>query len=130
MPDPDRRPWAATRQALSDQLGQLDGLLPGSVVHRRMRCGKPACACQNDPSARHGPYIQWTHTVDGKTVTRLLTPDELARYHDWFDNARRVKELVAKLETVCVRALDAEQRRGRANREPARPPRRRPRSGA
>ncbi len=108
--DPDKRPWAATRQGLADALGQIDGLLPGSVTVRRMRCGKPGCACKADPPTLHGPYTQWTRTVDGKTVTRYLSKDELARYQPWFDNARRLKDLVAKLEIVTVLALEADQR--------------------
>lgn len=112
-PDPDTRPWAATRQGLAAELGQLDGVLPGSVVRRHMRCGKPRCACRTDPAALHGPYIQWTRTVDGKTVTRFLTEDELARYQSWFDNARRLKELVAKLEIASVHALETERDRRR-----------------
>jgi hypothetical protein len=65
--------WAATRRALAQALGEIDGVLPGSVVVRRMRCGKTACACQTDPDARHGPYIQWTRTINGKTVTRNVS---------------------------------------------------------
>jgi hypothetical protein len=109
-PTPDPKPWAATRRALAVELGKIDGVLPGSVVRRHMRCGKPGCACQTDPPARHGPYIQWTRTIDGKTVTRLLTDEELARYQPWFDNARRLKELVAKLQIASVHALEAERR--------------------
>lgn len=104
--DSDKRPWAATRKGLADALGQIDGLLPGSVVVRHMRCGKPGCACKADPPTLHGPYIQWTRTVDGKTVTRYLNDDQLARYQLWFDNARHLKELVAKLEIASVHALE------------------------
>lgn len=110
-PDPDKRPWAATRQGLAEELGKIDGVLPGSVVVRRMRCGKAGCACKGDPPALHGPYIQWTRTVAGKTVTRFLSEDELTRYQPWFDNARRLKELVAKLEILSVHAFDAERPR-------------------
>lgn len=108
-PDPDKRPWAATRRGLAEELGKIDGVLPGSVVVRRMRCGKAGCACKADPPALHGPYTQWTRTVAGKTVTRFLSEDELARYQPWFDNARRLKDLVAKLEILSVRAFDAER---------------------
>lgn len=99
-------PWAATRRALADALGEIDGALPGSVVVRRMRCGKAPCACQTDPDARHGPYIQWTRTINGKRVTRYLTQQQHDRYQSWFDNARRLKELVAKLEIASVHAVD------------------------
>ncbi len=119
-PDPDKRPWAATRQGLAEELGKIEGVLPGSVVVRRMRCGKAGCACKGDPPALHGPYTQWTRTVAGKTVTRFLSEDELARYQPWFDNARRLKELVAKLEIVSVHVFDAErQRKTPASQSPA-----------
>lgn len=110
QPAPDKRPWAATRRGLASELGQIDGVLPGSVVVRRMRCGKPGCACKADPPALHGPYTQWTRTVQGKTVTRFLSEEQLARYQSWFDNARRLRELVAKLEIASVHAFEAERR--------------------
>jgi hypothetical protein len=111
MPAPsDHRPWAATRKGLAHQLGQIDGILPGSVVERHMRCGKAGCACKADPPQLHGPYIQWTRTVDGKTLTRYLSPEQLERYQPWFDNARRLKELAAKLEIASVQALQSEDR--------------------
>jgi hypothetical protein len=52
------------------------------------------------------PYIQWTRTVDGKTVTRYLTQDQLARYQEWFDNARRLREIVAMLEIASLHAVE------------------------
>lgn len=106
----DHRPWAATRKGLAHQLGQIDGILPGSVVVRHMPCGKPGCACKAEPPELHGPYIQWTRTVEGKTVTRYLNPEQLERYQPWFDNARRLKELVAKLEIASTHALESEGR--------------------
>jgi len=108
--DQGPRPWAATRRGLAEELGKIDGVLPGSVVVRQMRCGKTGCACAADPPALHGPYIQWTRTVEGKTVTRYLSAEELDRYQPWFDNARRLKELVAMLEIASVHALEAERR--------------------
>lgn len=114
----DHRPWAGTRKGLADQLGQIDGVLPGSVVLRHMPCGKPGCACKADPPELHGPYIQWTRTVEGKTVTRYLRPEQLERYQTWFDNARRVKELIAKLEIASVHALQSEDRQARTTSTP------------
>lgn len=99
------QPFAATRKALAEALAEIDGLLPGSVVVRQMRCGKPNCACKADPPTLHGPYTQWTRTVGGKTVTRILTDEQLARYQPWFDNSRRLKDLVAKLEIVSLQAV-------------------------
>ena len=104
-----KRPWEETRRALAGQLGEIDGVLPGSVVVRRMRCGKSGCACHDDPPTLHGPYIQWTRAAGGKTVTRYLSEEELARYQPWFDNARRLKEIAAKLEIASLHALEIER---------------------
>ncbi|MDQ6797344.1 MAG: hypothetical protein M3011_04855 [Actinomycetota bacterium] len=107
MPDMETHlPWEATRQGLASELAGIDGLLPGSVTVRHMRCGKPGCSCGNDPPTLHGPYIQWTRTVSGKTVTRYLTQNQLAGYQQWFDNARRLKEIVAKFEIASLHAID------------------------
>ncbi len=111
------KPWAATRRALADAMAEIDGLLPGSVVVRHMRCGKQRCACRADPPALHGPYIQWTRTVGGKTVTRFLSEEQLVRHQPWFDNARRLKELTAKLQIASVHAV--EQAEGWDNTTPS-----------
>lgn len=126
-------PWEATRRALAGELAAIDGVLPGSVVLRQMRCGKPGCACKHDPPTLHGPYIQWTRTVDGKTVTRYLTQDQLGRYQQWFDNARRLKEIVAKLEIVSLHAVEQSEAASASTADAStpsgsrrRPPRQRP----
>jgi len=102
--------WSATRAGLAEAIGSIDGVLPGSVVVRRIPCGKQGCACKSDPDAAHGPYIQWTRSVDGRTVTRLLTQEQLDRYQPWFDNARRLKDLVAKLQIASVQAFESTER--------------------
>ena len=96
----DRR----AHQRLSGALADIGFALPGSVVERHMRCGKAACRCKADPPELHGPYVQWTWRVQGKTVTRYLSPEQLARYQPWFDNARRLHQLVTELEALSPRA--------------------------
>lgn len=107
MPDAEPNlPWEATRRGIAQTMAEIDGALPGSVVVRNMRCGKRGCACKAEPPTLHGPYIQWTRTVAGKTVTKFLTEDQLARYQPWFDNARRLKELIAMLQIASVHAVE------------------------
>ncbi|MGH3979003.1 MAG: DUF6788 family protein [Pseudonocardiaceae bacterium] len=91
---------------LSAELAGIDYALPGSLASRHMRCGKPNCRCKADPPTLHGPYLHWTRTVAGKTVTRTLTADQAHRYQAWFDNARRLRDLIAELETSSLRALE------------------------
>ncbi len=99
-------PWEATRRGISEAMAEIDGALPGSVVVRHIPCGKQACACKADPPTLHGPYIQWTRTVHGKTVTKILSQDQLARYQPWFNNARRLKELIAMLQIASLHAVE------------------------
>jgi len=109
--DTPKLPYEATRTALAQALADIDGLLPGSVIVRHMRCGKRRCACKADPPTLHGPYIQWTRTVNGKTVTRFLTEEQLVRYQPWFDNAKRVKDLLAKLQIASLHAVEQAENR-------------------
>jgi hypothetical protein len=80
----------AQREALSQITAGLAaaGLaLPGTLTIRAYRCGKQNCRCHADPPRLHGPYAEWTRKINGKTVTRRLTPAELADYQPLFDNA-------------------------------------------
>lgn len=87
-------------------------VLPGSIGERRTRCGQPGCACQSDPSRRHGPYWHWTRKVAGKTVGRYLSREQAAEGEGWIANDRRLRELVARLEAIGVECLEAERREG------------------
>ncbi len=89
------------------QLGDLGFVLPGTITTRTKTCGKANCRCRTDPDQRHGPYIQWTRTVDGKTVTKQLTTDQLDRYQAWFDNTRLLRDLVDQLQTASIDAITA-----------------------
>ena len=104
MPDPDPPPHQQARQRLTRQIADFGFVLPGSVVTRHVRCGKANCRCQGDPPQLHGPYIQWTRKVAGRTRSRLLSPAQHQRYQPWFDNARRLRALIAELEALSLQA--------------------------
>lgn len=91
---------------LDAELAGIEHALPGSLVHRWMRCGKTTCRCKADPPALHGPYYQWTRTVAGRTVTKILNAEQAGRYQPWFDNSRRLRELIAHLEARSLHALE------------------------
>lgn len=103
QPDPVIR---QDQQRITHELSTIDFALPGSVVQRMMRCGQRRCRCKDDPPQLHGPYLQWTRKVNGKTVTKMLTTEQLARYQSWLDNARRLRELTTRLETLTIQAVE------------------------
>ena len=104
MPPPDPSADQARAQ-IEAALGQIGFCLPGTITIHRTRCGKPRCACAADPPSLHGPYIQWTRTVKGKTVTRLLTPDQYQAYAPWFASTRRLRALAAELQTLSLEEM-------------------------
>src|SRR5712691_504222 len=107
MAAPPERGAEQARAAIQAALGQIGFTLPGSITIRRTRCGKPRCACKADPPALHGPYIQWTRTVNGKTVTRTLTQAQYETYASWLANARRLRALAAQLEALSLREIES-----------------------
>jgi hypothetical protein len=90
-------------------------VLPGTIIERRTRCGRPNCGCHVEPSRRHGPYFQWTRKVANKTVGRWLSAEQRVDYEPWVDNDRRAHELLARLEALGAAAVEADPRsqRGR-----------------
>src|SRR5674476_722292 len=102
MPELPKKPsGTAGTQDAADLIGS-DYALPGTLASRHMRCGKANCRCKAEPPILHGPYLHWTRTVAGKTVTRTLTKKQAARYQPWFDNARRLRDLITEREADLV----------------------------
>ena len=54
----------------------------------------------------HGPYAEWTRKIGGKTVTRRLSPAELAEYQPLFDNARKLRALLAELQDLTLQIIE------------------------
>jgi hypothetical protein len=81
--------------------------LPGTLTVRAYLCGKPRCRCHADPPRLHGPYNEWTRKIDGKTVTRRLTDEQLADYQPLFDNARKLRALLTDLQDLTMQIIGA-----------------------
>ena len=84
--------------------------LPGTLADRMTRCGHASCRCHADPPQLHGPYHQWTRKKNGRTATRILSDEQLADYRPWFDNHKRLRELVAELEEISLAIAENDPR--------------------
>ena len=109
-PTPAQRARAARLAAQIAGLTTAGFILPGTLTERMTRCGYANCRCRADPPQLHGPYHQWTRKIGGKTVTRILTDDQLADYQPWFDNQRRLHALITELETLSQEIADQDPR--------------------
>ncbi|MHB8696398.1 MAG: DUF6788 family protein [Solirubrobacteraceae bacterium] len=109
---PKPQPHERRRRELLTQISQTGFVLPGTLNTVMNRCGKPRCACHGNPPRLHGPYITWTRKVAGKTQTRRLTSEQADRYRSWFENNRRLRELIGELETLSLQAAQHNERWG------------------
>ena len=100
----------ARAAGIAAELAGLGLALPGTLIERHVRCGKPGCRCHADPPVLHGPYWQWTRKVAGKTITRLVPGDQLDDYRQWLDNHHKLRALVAELEALTLAIADADPR--------------------
>lgn len=107
------RAAAAKQRRIASALGEIGFALPGSLTVRAYRCGntKANCRCRGNPPQLHGPYAFWTRKVDGKTVSRTLSDEELAEYQPLFDNARKLRELVHQLQELTLELVEKPQQR-------------------
>jgi len=105
-------PTAAQRAALAKITAEIAAAagpaLPGTLTVRAYACGKPNCRCHADPPRLHGPYAEWTRKIGGTTVTRRLTPRELAKYQPLFDNARKLRALLTELQDLTLEIVQAD----------------------
>jgi hypothetical protein len=110
-PTPDQQARAqAIAAEITARLAGLTFALPGTVADRMTRCGRANCRCHADPPRLHGPYHQWTRKKNGKTATKILTDEQLADYAPWFDNHKRIRELLAELEELSLAIAEKDPR--------------------
>jgi len=99
---------------LAAGLPEVSEVIRGTVVERRMRCGKASCRCHTDPEARHGPYRLLMTTVGrGRTRTLLLPPGEVAWVRAAVGRYRRVAERLEAISEANWELLQARVRRER-----------------
>jgi hypothetical protein len=110
-PTPAHKAQAARIAAqIAQDLTRNGFILPGTITERMTRCGHPGCRCHADPPRLHGPYHQWTRKIGGKTVTRILTDNQLTDYQPWFDTQKRLRALITELETLSQHIADNDPR--------------------
>ncbi len=107
--EPSQREQARQIARELSKLARSADVLPGSITERHTRCGKPSCACHQDPPRLHGPYWHWTRKIANKTVGRYLNKDQAGECQRWIENDHRIRELLARLEAIGIQRLEATQ---------------------
>lgn len=95
----------ARRAALVARLPRADGLLPGTLVEQRRRCGKEGCRCTH--GELHGPYTYLQ--VGGRLVyVPAGLAETVARHAEVSGLLRDLLEQISavNLELLARRELD------------------------
>jgi hypothetical protein len=100
---------------LRQQLQELGYFCKGTVLERRMKCGQSGCACQQDPSKRHGPYWEWTYKVRGKTINVKLGAEAGPIYKKASRQYRELKSLLNRLERISRTALASQAKQSKTH---------------
>ena len=104
MTEPDIAGIERRYRELKDRLRELGFVLPGSLTERWTTCGKPGCRCTADPAQRHGPYIEYTRKLAGKTTGRRLTSQQAEQYRAWIANRRLLDQITAGMDELSQQA--------------------------
>ena len=110
-------PQAALDKIAAELAAAAGPALPGTLTVRSYACGKRHCRCKQDPPRLHGPYAEWTRKIDGTTVTRRLTAEQLSDWQPLFDNARKLRALLAQIQELTVQIVDSHSPRDPDNQD-------------
>lgn len=104
-----RRRAARERIAqIRDRIRTIERLCSGTLLRRTKVCGKPACRCAHDPTARHGPYYEWGRMKGGRLANRMVSPAQAALLREAIANYRRLRRLLRTWENETVKLIEAE----------------------
>lgn len=122
MSNPARHPRLAEladrHRRLAAALADVGFTLQGSIVRRELTCSSPGCHCHDNPPHLHGPYWQWSTAIQGKSVSRNLSPEVARTYRDWIDNRKRAEALLHEMKQVAAEAAEiARQQAGATDRQ-------------
>jgi hypothetical protein len=103
LPPSERRLYSELKLILGHP-----GLLRGSLVESRRKCGKQSCRCQTNPRRRHRSLYLGL-TTRGKTRMIYVPAEWEARVREWLDRYQQVRDVLERLSEACVARLKQRQ---------------------
>lgn len=97
-------------QELRRRIQAMDGVLSGTVHVRTKVCGKSNCRCAQDPEARHGPYIEWSHRQGNRLVHHIITPEQAELVRQAMSNYRTIQDLLGLWEKKTIETIFPEEK--------------------
>ena len=117
----------ALRSKLHQLLSGAEGLLHGSLVEMKRRCGKPNCRCASDDAYRH-VSLYLAQTRHGKTEMIYIPKHLEDTVRAWVGEFRRASELLEALSREGRRRIAEKKSAAKSSRRNRTAPRRPARS--
>lgn len=96
----ERRLYPQLRQMLRQA-----GVLRGSLVVMRRRCGKARCRCNESPRDRHRSLVLKIGR-NGRQRTIYIPPQWEGRVRAWVAHYARIREVLERLCRACLRRVE------------------------
>jgi hypothetical protein len=96
--------YSLKHRKLLDSLSRIGFTWPGTIEARKLKCGKTQCSCQTNPEAKHGPYYYWTTKIKNKTVSKMLSEDEVQTLRRWIQNRKKLEKTLREMKALSQKA--------------------------
>ena len=103
LPAAERQLYSKVRQILGQP-----GLIRGSLVLMRRKCGKESCCCGTNLRRRHRS-LYLAVNVEGKRRLMYIPAAWEERVREWVDRYAAVREALERLSSACIRRLKARE---------------------
>lgn len=94
------------RKLLFKKLRKLGNFRRGTIAVRYRKCGKKNCTCTKPGHKGHGPYYEWTTTINKKSYAKnLKLGSQLQKYKEETENYLTFNKLYSEFievnEEIC-----------------------------
>jgi hypothetical protein len=94
------------RSQLHQLLQQADGLIHGSLIRMRRRCGNPNCRCATQDCKHESWYLGMTQKR--KTRMKHIGKDQEEAVRRWMDADRKARQILDQISTEAWKRLREE----------------------
>jgi len=96
------------KEAILQQIGELDEFRQGSLSPRYRKCGKPYCHCAKEGSKGHGPLWMTTRSSQGKTISKAIPQEKVETTFKQIDTFHQFQNLVREYIETNIKICDAQ----------------------
>jgi hypothetical protein len=97
------RQLLSRRRAAAARLGDVQGVLAGTLTEQARRCGKPGCRCERGEP--HGPYAYFTPRPAGRGRARYVPAALAGVVRRYLHKGAEVEAVLAEISAINAELL-------------------------